>query len=359
MRCPQLKGKPKLFILQACQGRDLNAQGRIEVAEHSTENGTERLTEIPMESPRENSNITAASVEVYQTTNFGYEINDESELLLSENGTERTPEDPTANPNITVASVEVYETTCFVNEETTDSTTAGTTAAVPTEHSTEYFTETATESPDLNPVYKTNPLNENTEETGLMLPAPHEVIEYTIDAADIVKSDDQRYHDVADTAEFWACAPGNNAFRSHDLSYFIKIFCNTMDRLGMTMDFYRIVNEVNQKMRNSEPLKYTYGGVRYDVRLVSHFEGSLTNDVRFCEDPKSCLSNQSKSLLKLIIPLMLFLLLAVPLGVYYLPCTLNSCDANALCINNFGSYTCECNSTDGFFGNGTFCTGKY
>ena len=35
----------------------------------------------------------------------------------------------------------------------------------------------------------------------------------------------------------------------------------------------------------------------------------------------------------------------------------NPCHANATCNNTDGSYTCACNN--GYYGNGTNCTGKY
>ena len=158
---------------------------------------------------------------------------------------------------------------------------------------------------------------------------------------------------VADTAEFWACPPGNTAFRSQDVSYFIDKFCSVMDNFGKTIDYQRIVNKVNQKMRNAPPIKYTEGRVRHNVKLVSYFEGALTSDVRFTDDP-SCLTNRSKMLLKLIIPTMVFLLLTVPLTVHYLyerpnmsatqyNSNITTCDfGGSWKQNTDGSFSCHC-----------------
>ena len=142
-------------------------------------------------------------------------------------------------------------------------------------------------------------------------------IQYTSDTVDIVNGLNTgvlKYHMVADTSEFWACPPGNSAYRSSKVSYFIDVFCSTVDRFGDKEDYATIVRKVNKEMTNHPQLILKVNGMKQSVCLASYHEGCLTRNVRFFEvkNRSRCKFQLTKSPIVALIVFFLITLIVVP-----------------------------------------------
>ena len=141
-------------------------------------------------------------------------------------------------------------------------------------------------------------------------------IQYTMDTVDIVNGVNTgvlKLHMVADTSEFWACPPGNSAYRSPEVSYFINVFCSTVDQFGDKEDYATIVSKVNKKMTDHPKLILKVNGMNQRVCLASYHEACLTKNLRFFEDNHVSNWSHCKSQLKKppIVALIVFLVMAL------------------------------------------------
>jgi len=80
-----------------------------------------------------------------------------------------------------------------------------------------------------------------------------------------------------DVIELWSSPPGNQAFRTGDISFFIDSLCSKLNDFGETKDLEYIFQKVNEHMRDRPPINVA----NKSYKLASYMEHRLTKRLVF------------------------------------------------------------------------------